>query len=74
MEEELRRHVAFFRPTEDLKSLKNGTMEDGRGLFCNVEQSIAEENRCMICRKNWVMSKRYLESATVSGDVVGVRR
>ena len=45
------RGLSLIQPTEDLKSFKNGTMEDGRRLFCNVEQSIAEEDRCMICRK-----------------------
>ena len=39
------------RQQKHLKSLKNGTVEVGRGLFCDVEQSIMGENRS-VCRES----------------------
>ena len=45
------RELHSSRPAKHLKSLKNGTVEVGRGLFCDVEQSIMGENRS-VCRES----------------------
>jgi len=47
------RELHSSRPAKHLKSLKNGTVEVGRGLFCDVEQSIMGENRS-VCRESVV--------------------